>query len=172
MGKGDPEGVEGEAGPRESAERWEVKIAMSCFEIISLTRLPKGLAMLERESLAAGFGMVTRLRREWEDGSLRFDREGEILLGAFAGERLIGVGGLSHDPYLHDPKVGRLRHLYVLQAARRGGVGREIVARLVAPARGRFERLRLSTAEAGAFYEALGWRRIEEAGATHGLELA
>ena len=33
--------------------------------------------------------------------------------------RLVGVCGLNVDPYLDDPSVGRVRHLYVLVAARR-----------------------------------------------------
>jgi GNAT superfamily N-acetyltransferase len=99
----------------------------------------------------------------------RFEREGEILLGVFRGAGLIGVGGLNRDPYLGDPAVGRLRHIYVLGAERREGVGRRIVERLLEHARQRFARVRLSTGRAASFYEKLGFEPTDEANATHGM---
>jgi N-acetylglutamate synthase-like GNAT family acetyltransferase len=143
---------------------------MSRVAIIAVTSLPDGLGALELESLATGYGMVKRLRLAWEDGSNRFDGAGEIYLGAFHGGRLIGVGGLSRDPYLDDPRIGRVRHVYVLKNERRGGVGQRLLEQLLAQARLGFDRVRLSTAHAAAFYESLGFVPTDEAGATHRLD--
>jgi len=73
---------------------------------------------------------------------------------------LVGVCGLNIDPYAADRRVGRVRHLYVLSAFRRRGVGRHLVTAVIEMARGRFDRLHLRTENAGAarFYEALGFR--------------
>ena len=67
-----------------------------------------------------------------------------------------------------------MRHLYVLTAHRRLGVGGKLVGAVVAAARGRFATLRLSTAnpEAARLYESLGFRRhAGDAHCTHLMEL-
>src|SRR5688500_12943140 len=89
-------------------------------EIRRLPTLPDAaLAPLVEESLTEGVSFVERLVREHRDGTNRFDRAGEVLFGATIGERLVGVCGLNRDPYLDDPRAGRVRHLYVLSAYRR-----------------------------------------------------
>ena len=82
--------------------------------------------------------LVRRLVDEWRDGSNRFDRPGEALFGAWLDAQLVGVGGLNIDPHAGDPRVGRVRHLYVLVAARRRGVARALLAEIISAARGRF----------------------------------
>jgi hypothetical protein len=57
-----------------------------------LLSLPAALGALEREAVSQGFGMLTRLRKEWETGANRFDRAGEVLLGAFR------AGGAGRGP--------------------------------------------------------------------------
>ena len=111
--------------------------------------------------------MVSRLRGEWEAGLNRFDRAGEILLGAFRGADLIATGGLNIDPYLCDPSVGRIRHVYVLAADRQTGTGRAIVERLLAHASDHFETVRLWTARASSFYDRLGFTQTNADKATH-----
>lgn len=125
------------------------------------------LIALQAESVAQGFGMVRRLREDWTDGSNRFDRPGEALLGAYAEGQLVGVGGLNVDPYLADPAVGRLRHMYVLDSYRRHRVGAALVGKLLSGASGHFTVVRLWTGQAHAFYEALGFTRVDEPKATH-----
>ena len=136
-----------------------------------LTALPASIDMLEAESEADGFRMIARLRTEWNEGTNRFDREGEVLFGAHLDGRLIGVGGLNRDPYRPDPKIGRVRHLYVLQDHRRLGVGRALVEMVVDHARARFSALRLWTDRAGSFYERIGFRPVSEDRATHRLDM-
>lgn len=127
------------------------------------------------EGEQAGSRIVWRLIEEWASGVNRFDRHGEALLGAWVEGRLVGVCGLNVDPYSAEASVGRVRHLYVLSAFRRLGVGRHLVAAVVEAARGRFDTLRLRTANPAAarLYEALGFRACGEGGhCTHVMELA
>jgi GNAT superfamily N-acetyltransferase len=73
---------------------------------------------------------------------------------------VVGVCGLNIDPYTANEGVGRVRHLYVLSAFRRRGVGRGLTAAVIEAARGRFGQLRLRTAnpEAARLYEAIGFQ--------------
>src|SRR5689334_2508571 len=134
-----------------------------------LRELPAGVQALVAESEAAGMRLVRRLVDEWRDGSNAFDKPGEAAFGAWLDERLVGVCGLNVDPYAGDPKVGRVRHLYVLVAARRQGVARALMAEVLAAARGRFPTLRLSTTNPAAarLYESLGFRPLTERHCTH-----
>lgn len=132
------------------------------------------MAPLIKESEAEGLRFVRRLAEEWASGSNRFDRPGEALFGAGRDGRLVGVCGLNVDPYAGDPRVGRLRHLYVLTAHRRLGVGGQLVAAVMAAAHGAFTTLRLSTSNPAAarLYESRGFRRrARDAQCTHVMEL-
>ena len=114
-----------------------------------------------RESEAFGYRFLRRVVREWESGVNRFARPGEALLVAEMNGRLVGVCGLSIDPYLADPRVGRVRNVYVLVDCRRAGIGRRLVEEAVARAQGHFDRLRLRADDPGParLYESLGFRR-------------
>lgn len=114
---------------------------------------------------------LLRLRDEWTSGATRFDKEGEILLGAFSAGAFLGVGGLSQDPYEPDAGLVRMRHVYVLKGERGRGVGRLLVARLVDHARAHFSLVRLRTRnpEAARLYESLGFVATDRANETHRL---
>ena len=130
---------------------------------------------LVAESEQFGLRLVRRLADEWATGANRFDRSGEILLGAFIDQRLVGVCGLNVDPYASDERVGRVRHLYVLSAFRRRGVGRQLMERVMQAAHGRFDVVRLRTNDPAAarLYEALGFRRdVGQRDYTHVVKLA
>ena len=138
----------------------------------TLTR--QELDTLISESEAEGFGFVRRLGNEWDSGTNRFDRPGEALFVAREGDRVVGIGGLNVDPYADDLSVGRVRHLYVLSAYRRAGVGQRLVAAVVTAASGCFDTLRLSTSnpDAARLYERLGFsRRVDVARCTHMITL-
>jgi GNAT superfamily N-acetyltransferase len=119
------------------------------------------LAPLVAESNQAGYRFLQKLQDEWATGANRFDKLGEAIFAALVAGRLIGVCGLNVDPYIANGRIGRVRHLYVLSDFRRLGVGRQLVAAVLAAAKGRFTVLRLRTesVEAGGFYEKLGFRR-------------
>jgi GNAT superfamily N-acetyltransferase len=121
----------------------------------------------------AGDGpFLLRLRDDWLSGALRFEDPDELLLGAFRGGRLVGVGGISRDPYAPQPGLGRVRHVYVLRACRGQGIARMLMERLLSHALGRFDRLRLSTRrpEAARLYENLGFGALAGEKQTHLLD--
>ncbi len=126
-------------------------------------------APLLAEAAEEGGPFLFRLRDEWESGALRFDAAGEFLLGAFLDGALVGVAGLSHDPYHPAPGRGRVRHVYVMARHRSRGIGRRLVERAVEGARANFDHLRLATrrAEAAALYESMGFVRAEGPHQTH-----
>ena len=132
------------------------------------------LAPLIAESETSGLRFVRRLADEWATAANRFDRPGEALFVARDGAAIVGVGGLNVDPYAAGASIGRVRHLYVLTAHRRVGVGERLVTAIVAAARGRFHTLRLSTSisDAARLYERLGFRpRPGAVHCTHVMEI-
>jgi GNAT superfamily N-acetyltransferase len=88
------------------------------------------LAVLIAESEAEGFRFLARLRRDDSVDTAYLESGHFVVLGNFDGERLIATGGLTPDPYLADPAIGRVRHVYVTSAYRRRGVGRQLMAAL------------------------------------------
>ena len=132
---------------------------------------PELFAPMLEEAVAGDGPFLARLRDEWEQGVLRFDRPGETLLGAFTADGLAGVGGLSLDPYAPAHGLARLRHLYVLRSHRGAGLGRGLVVRLLEQARPHFATVRLRTRNpaAASLYERLGFVASAREGETHRL---
>ena len=128
---------------------------------------------LAEAASAEGHRFVERTLTEWASGHNRFDGTGEGLFLASAGGMVIGMAGVNVDPYVIDPSVGRLRHLYVIPTHRRRGVASALVDRCLELARGSFAVLRLRTydPEAAAFYAALGFDETAESDATHAMAL-
>jgi GNAT superfamily N-acetyltransferase len=106
--------------------------------IFALRRPDLDLGALLAESEQAGLRLVRRLVEEWASGANRFDRPGEKLFGAWVDGRVVGVCGLNVDAYTAEERVGRVRHLYVLSAFRRRGVGRRLIEEVIEAARGPF----------------------------------
>jgi GNAT superfamily N-acetyltransferase len=132
------------------------------------------LRPLVAESLVQGFQLLRRLVDDWDAGTNRFALPGETLLVARGAGRIIGVCGLNVDPYADDPRIGRVRHLYVAADSRRAGIGRDLVGAIIAAARWSFDLVRLRTYDAGAarFYERLGFERCaDRAESSHTLDL-
>lgn len=142
--------------------RW-LEVSIESPHTLIITRLdilrPDPFAEMLAESEASGYRFLRRVLDHWESGVDRFSRPGEALLVAELDRRWVGVCGLSIDPYLDDPRIGRVRNVYVLAEFRRCGIGRRLVQEAVSRARGRFDRLRLRTEEAGPtrLYESLGF---------------
>jgi GNAT superfamily N-acetyltransferase len=136
--------------------------------------LPAGFDALAAAAGAEGHGFIARLATEWASGHNRFDHPGERLIAVRDGGALAAIGGVNRDPFLADPRVARLRHVYVHPDWRRQGIGALLARELIATARtAGFARLRLRTANPAAarLYEALGFATIAEPDATHGLVL-
>jgi len=127
-------------------------------------------APLLADAGAEGLALLARLRDEWLSGALRFERSGEILLGVWGAGKLIGVGGVSLDPYAPEARLGRVRHVYVRPGARGRGIGAALIDRLVAHSRAHFAWLRLRAQPRSApLYERLGFEPYAAPDATHRL---
>jgi GNAT superfamily N-acetyltransferase len=148
--------------------------AATALRIERLGQLPDGFADLAADALADGQRMLEVLREDWESGALRFDGPGEALFAVLGPNGLLGIGGLTRDPFAEGQALGRVRRLYIHRAARRTGMGRALVGAISedAAAYG-YPRLRVrAPASAFAFYERCGFlRSVGEKGATHVLPL-
>jgi len=132
-----------------------------------------GFEALLRESRDEGHAMLQRLAENWHNGTNRFSKPGEILLGALDGRTLIGICGRNVDPYAGNPRAARIRHLYVARTGRRQGIGRLLVNAVAEHARPFFDHLNARAPEAAfGFYERLGFARIDnDPFVTHRLRL-
>jgi GNAT superfamily N-acetyltransferase len=142
--------------------------------VIRSASLPlDGYDELLHESISEGYNMLRRLIDDWQVGSNRFSRTGELLLAACSQGRLVGICGRNIDPYSHQPRVGRVRHLYVRLPARRQGIGRDLVRAVIADASAHFDTMYVrAPAAAFPFYQAMGFERVvHDAFATHRLTL-
>lgn len=141
---------------------------MPQMEIKNITHLPPQIFVLEKEAVAEGFGFISRLIAEWQSGANRFDGPGECFLGAYLNQRLVGVGGLSVDPYTDD-STARVRRVYVSPAIRGNHVGQKLVSTLIAHAVFNFRNVRLytDTPAGSAFYLRCGFMETENSHATH-----
>ena len=134
---------------------------------------PPDIYELRRMSTSEGYDFVELTLTEWLNGTNRFDRPGEVFFLARVGDVTIGMCGLNADPFVRDPKIGRIRHLYVLPDYRRTGVGRRLVEACLTHAKSSFDRVRLRTFDPPAreFYAVLGFQETEEGSATHSMTL-
>ncbi|KPC25824.1 GNAT family acetyltransferase [Pseudomonas syringae pv. cilantro] len=141
---------------------------MKNVEIRKVTDLPPRILILEKEAAAEGFRFLSRLIDEWESGKNRFDAKGECLMAAFLNGCLVGIGGLSRDPFA-EGEVGRLRRLYVASAFRGQDIGKALVKHLVKHAAEQFRVVRLftDTASGARFYLGCGFEPANDEHATH-----
>ena len=145
------------------------------LEISRVDELPPDLEELRLASVDEGFEFVTRLAREWKSGVQKFDRDGEAFFTARLHGNLVGIGGLSIDPYDKSERpAGRVRHLYVEENARGEGVGSALLQVILAQADGQFRNVRLRTAHSSIdrFYQTRGFRSIDDENATHEIWLS
>lgn len=125
-------------------------------------------------STAEGYTFVQKLWDEYQSGVNSFSEQGALLLGGFIARRFVAIGGVHPDPYLQNPAVGRIRHVYVLPESRRSGMGGALVQALIERTSGQFSSftLRTMTEHGQAFYEALGFSSEPRfASATHWLDV-
>ena len=142
------------------------------FTIIPITEHSydaRKFAPLLKKSQSEGYNLVLRLTENWENGSNRFDKQGEALFAAEHENRLLGVGGRSLDPYLEEPGVIRVRHVYVLPEWRHLGIGNALMKKILDIPQGLFQKVTLRTLNPNArkFYEQLGFEAVGEDAVTH-----
>ena len=118
---------------------------------------------------AEGFQFLDRFVSELQQDSVALDSPREFFLGFVVHGDLVGMGGVTPDPYVQDAQTGRVRHLYVRPDHRRESVGRDLLHELESRAFMTYSilRLRTDTIAAARFYEALGYRPVDDATATH-----
>lgn len=143
----------------------------NAMNMTAIIALPIEFHELVRESKKEGFQFLERLQKNWVPDQPHFYREGEIFYLSYDKMILTGCIGLSHDPYLEDKSIGRIRHLYVRPKFRSHGVGRALVEKVFTHAEPYFKTLRLRINEtnpkAGIFYEKLGFMRSDRENETH-----
>ena len=122
--------------------------------IQQVEQLPEQIQDLAVASKKEGFNMIQRLVDEYQQGTNRFDGKGECLLAAFAGDKLVGCGGLniqfSEDAETNQNpsaqhRIGRVRRFYVLPEYRRTGVAKFLLQELEKRAKPHFSALCLHT---------------------------
>jgi GNAT superfamily N-acetyltransferase len=97
---------------------------------------------------------------------MRFDRDGEALLAAYATGVLAGIGGLTIEPVL--PRALRMRRFYVRPLFRRAGIGRKLATALLERARIIGVLVTVNAApESVSFWESLGFAPDMRDGHTH-----
>lgn len=151
----------------------KARIAPVDLKSMKLTA-PTDLEPLLRSSLDEGYTFLQRMWDEYQSGLSRFDDSGAALIGVYDTHQLIAIGGIHRDPYLNQPEIGRIQHVYVLPAYRRAGIGQRLVAALIAQARAQFTvlTLRTLTSHGDAFYRSLGFSAEPPyADATHWMRL-
>jgi len=147
---------------------------MKCqVAIHQITSLPEDIEYLIALSEKEGYRFVRRLVDDWLSGTNRFDKPGELLVGAVHKHSLIGLCGINQDPYVEAADIGRLRHLYVAADFRKTGVGGLLVKRCLGKSSKKFSKVRLRTSNdsASAFYKKIGFTEILDKTATHELIL-
>jgi len=130
--------------------------------------LPAEFVALRAQAETEGYPFVSRLALRWRDGG--YDGDGRAtLLGAYDGGALLAVGALTADEYDPHPDHRRIRHFYVLPAARRRGAGRALADALTSEAFRVAPRLHLRATHALslAFWDAMGFTRVDRPNRTH-----
>lgn len=138
-------------------------MSTEAFVIRELSDLPSGIDSLDAAAQAEGYRMLSVLIGEWTAGTNRFNGPGELLMGAFDGDQVIGIAGLNADPHADGSvRSGRIRRLYVGVGWRGHGVGSGLLATLRHAAEGTFDELAVFTPdESGArFYERCGFEPV------------
>jgi len=128
--------------------------------------LPEDFHALLDAARREGHRLLDRLVLDWSTGELRFDRPNEKLLMARIDGEIVGVGGITVEPT--DAAALRMRRFYVIPAARRQGVARALVhALLETVPQPSVVGVHVGVPSAFAFWEAVGFRRVDMAGISH-----
>jgi GNAT superfamily N-acetyltransferase len=146
-----------------------VNVACARLEPV-IEALPPGFETMRAEARAEGYHFLDRLAADWASGTMRFEREGEVLLAAYSAAALAGVGGLTFDPIVEGAL--RMRRFYVRPLFRRRGIGRAIAAALLDHGLRRVGEITLNAAAGSVrFWEGIGFVPEPRDGHTHILSL-
>lgn len=124
------------------------------------------ISHLVQESESEGYRFLTRLVGDYEDGTNTFNKPGEALFSIRnqAGD-VVAIGGVNQSPFSEDVQAARLQRFYVLDDARRKGVGSRLLKEIVDHSRGTFNELsvRTESSKADAFYRSNGFELDDSA---------
>jgi GNAT superfamily N-acetyltransferase len=140
------------------------------FSLAPIAALPGTFAALREAAERDAFNFLSRLEQRW-DGARYEDDALATVWGAQAGGELIAMGAQTYDEYDPSPLHRRIRHFYVREDRRRRGVGRALAQRLIADAFALAPRLHLRATypRSIAFWESVGFARVDRPGRTHEL---
>lgn len=132
--------------------------------------LPDGFADLAGAARAEGYAFLDRLHARWKDGAYDGDRDASVF-AVFGEDRPVAIGAQTYDEYDPSPDHRRLRHFYVHPDARRNGVGRALAGALIQEAfqRAPLLHLRATHALSTAFWDAMGFERVDRPDRSHRL---
>jgi len=132
-------------------------------------QLPEDICSLASEARAQGFRFLDRLILEFESGANRFEREGEALFAIFDAGYCVGIGGVNVDPISEASDIGRVRRVFVSSLVRGKGLGKLLMSEIEVWSHSKFTKLQLftDTESASAFYEAIGYERVQENRVSH-----
>jgi GNAT superfamily N-acetyltransferase len=130
--------------------------------------LPAQFAELRASAEAEGYLFLNRLASRWRDGAYDGDASATVL-GAYDADMLIAVGAQTADEYDPHPNHRRIRHFYVLPETRRRGAGCALGEALTGEAFRIAPRLHLRATHALslAFWDAMGFSRVDHPNRTH-----
>ena len=138
------------------------------IRVARLNELPPGFETMSAAADREGFAFVGRVARRWRSGAY-LDDSCATLQAAWVGGELAAIGAQSYDEYDPSPAHRRLRHFYVSPQWRRIGVGRVVAEALIEDAFALAPRLHLRATRplSAAFWDAMGFKRVERADRTH-----
>jgi len=130
------------------------------------------LEILANEANSEGYRFVQRTIDEWKNDINIFSKKGEILFGIFISDLCIGIDGLNVDPYIDDPNIGRIRHVFISLKYRRKSLATLLLRKIIQIGAKHFELLHLYTENpnASSFYESLVFIESKAEKETHILK--
>ncbi|MBD7985996.1 GNAT family N-acetyltransferase [Sporosarcina sp. Sa2YVA2] len=118
------------------------------------------ITKLVKESEEEGYRFVSRLVNDYEDKTNTFSEDGEALFAVSnpSGD-IVAIGGINRSPFADDENVARLQRFYVLEKARRQGVGTLLQNAIIDHAKNHFKEItvRTESSKSDAFYRATGF---------------
>ena len=135
-----------------------------------LIELPAGFDSLREEAEREGYRFLDRLVERWSGDAYREDRQA-TLWAMVTAHAIQAIGAQTEDEYDPSPAHRRIRHFYVAPSFRRSGVGRTLARHLIDHALNLAPRLHLRATHAlsTAFWDALGFQRVQRADRSHEL---
>ncbi|PCJ16339.1 MAG: hypothetical protein COB02_16380 [Candidatus Cloacimonadota bacterium] len=115
---------------------------------------------LIKEASQEKYSFMLKMKAEYIGNKNKFDKDKEAIFLALKDEKIVGFVGLNIDPYLEDPNVARVRHLYVLKDYRGQKIATQLLQSLIKHAKLNFKLLTLRTffKEASDFYTSLNFK--------------